>query len=31
LLLGVMLAGFTTLLGAYGAMLAAMAHGFHWL
>jgi hypothetical protein len=30
-LLGVMLAGFTTLLGAMGAMLAAMAHGFHWL
>jgi hypothetical protein len=31
-LLGVMLAGFATMLGAYGAMLAAMAaHGFHWL
>jgi len=30
-LLGVMLAGFTTLPGAMGAMLAAMAHGFHWL
>ncbi len=30
-LLGVMLAGFTTLLGAYGAMLAAMVHGVHWL
>jgi hypothetical protein len=30
-LLGVMSAGFATLLGAYGALLAAMAHGFHWL
>ena len=30
-LLGVMLAGFTTLLGAFGAMLGVMAHGFHWL
>jgi GAF domain-containing protein len=30
-LLGVTLAGFATMLGAYGAMLAAMAHGFHWL
>jgi hypothetical protein len=30
-LLGVMLAGFTTLLGAYGVLLGAMAHGFHWL
>jgi len=30
-LLGVILAGFATMLGAYGAMLAAMAHGFHWL
>lgn len=30
-LLGVMLPGFTTLLGAFGALLGAMAHGFHWL
>jgi GAF domain-containing protein len=30
-LLGVMLAGFATMLGAYGALLGAMAHGFHWL
>ena len=30
-LLGVMLAGFTMLLGAFGAMLGVMAHGFHWL
>jgi hypothetical protein len=30
-LLGVVLAGFATMLGAYGAMLGAMAHGFHWL
>jgi hypothetical protein len=30
-LLGVMLAGFTMLLGALGAMLGVMAHGFHWL
>ena len=30
-LLGVMLAGFATLLGAFGTMLDAMAHGFHWL
>lgn len=30
-LLGVMLAGFATMLGAFGTMLAAMAHGFHWL
>lgn len=30
-LLGVTLAGFATLLGAYGTLLAAMAHGFHWL
>jgi GAF domain-containing protein len=30
-LLGVILTGFATMLGAYGAMLAAMAHGFHWL
>ena len=28
---GLMLAGFTTLLGAFSAMLGAMAHGFHWL
>jgi hypothetical protein len=30
-LLGVMLAGFATMLGAFGAMLGVMAHGFHWL
>jgi len=30
-LLGAMLAGFTTMLGAFGAMLGVMAHGFHWL
>ncbi|HTW72378.1 MAG TPA: hypothetical protein VME47_21025 [Acetobacteraceae bacterium] len=30
-LLGVMLGGFTTLLGAFGAMLGVMAHGFHWI
>lgn len=30
-LLGVMLAGFATMLGAFGTVLAAMAHGFHWL
>jgi hypothetical protein len=30
-LLGIMLAGFGTLLGALGAMLGVMAHGFHWL
>lgn len=30
-LVGVMLAGFTTLLGALGAMLGVMAHGFPWL
>ncbi len=30
-LLGIMLAGFAAMLGAFGTMLAAMAHGFHWL
>ena len=30
-LLGVMLGGFATMLGAFGGMLAVMAHGFHWL
>jgi hypothetical protein len=30
-LLGIMLGGFTTLLGAFGAMLGVMAHGLHWL
>lgn len=30
-LLGIMLAGFTAMLGTFGTMLAAMAHGFHWL
>ena len=30
-LLGVILAGFATKLGAYGALLGTMAHGFHWL
>ena len=29
--LGIMLGGFTTLLGAFGAMLGMMAHGFHSL
>ncbi len=23
--------GFATMLGAFGTMLGAMAHGFHWL
>jgi hypothetical protein len=27
----IMLAGFGTMLAAYGALLAVMAHGFHWL
>ncbi|HTW72377.1 MAG TPA: hypothetical protein VME47_21020 [Acetobacteraceae bacterium] len=30
-LLGAILGGFTTLLGAIGAMLGVVAHGFHWL
>ncbi|MGA3403335.1 MAG: hypothetical protein ABSC95_29320 [Acetobacteraceae bacterium] len=30
-LLGITLAGFTTSLGMFGALLGAMAHGFHWL
>ena len=30
-LLGVMLAGFTTMLDAFGAMPGVMAHGFRWL
>jgi len=28
---GVMLGGFTTILGVLGAMLAVMAHGVRWL
>lgn len=30
-LLGIMLGGFATILGGLGAILAVMAHGFHWL
>lgn len=30
-LLGIMLGGFTAVLGAFGAMLGVMAHGFRWL
>jgi hypothetical protein len=30
-LLGVMLGGFSVILGGFGAMLSVMAHGFHWL
>lgn len=30
-LMGVMLAGFSTLLGAIGAILGVMAHTLHWL
>jgi hypothetical protein len=30
-LLGVILAGFATMLGAYRALPGAMADGFHWL
>jgi len=30
-LLGVILGGFATMLGAFGATLGVMAHGFHWL
>jgi GAF domain-containing protein len=30
-LLGIMLGGFVTVLGALGALLGVMAHGFHWL
>ena len=30
-LLGVMLGGFASMLGAFGALLGVMAHGFHWL
>ena len=30
-LLGIMLGGFVTMLGAMAGLLAAMAHGFHWL
>ncbi|MGH7044280.1 MAG: hypothetical protein ACREFY_19415 [Acetobacteraceae bacterium] len=29
-LLGVMLAGFSTMVAGFGGMLAVMAHGFHW-
>jgi hypothetical protein len=30
-LLGIVLGGFGMTLGGFGAMLAVMAHGFHWL
>ncbi len=30
-LLGVILAGSATMLGAFGTTLGAVAHGFHWL
>ena len=30
-LLGIMLGGFATTLGAFSAALGVMAHGFHWL
>jgi hypothetical protein len=30
-LVGIMLAGFATTIGGFGAVLAVMAHGFHWL
>lgn len=30
-LVGIMLAGFGTLIGMMAGMLGAMAHGFHWL
>ena len=30
-LLGIMLGGFTMMLGMFGALLGVMAHGFHWL
>jgi hypothetical protein len=30
-LLGIMLSGFTGMLGGFGAVLGVMAHGFHWL
>ncbi len=30
-LLGIMLAGFGTMIGLFGGLLGAMAHGFHWL
>lgn len=30
-LLGVMLAGFGTMIGLLGGLLGEMAHGFHWL
>ena len=30
-LVGIMLGGFATMIGGFGAMLAVMAHGFHWL
>ncbi len=28
---GVMLGGFSVILGSFGAMLGVIAHGFHWL
>ena len=30
-LLGVILAGFGTMIGLFGGLLGVMAHGFHWL
>jgi hypothetical protein len=30
-LLGIMLGGFTAMIGGFGAMPGVMAHGFHWL
>jgi len=30
-LLGIMLAGFGTMLAAFGGLLGVVAHGFHWL
>jgi hypothetical protein len=30
-LLGVMLAGFGTMIGLFGGLLGVMAHGLHWL
>ena len=30
-LVGVMLAGFGTMLAAFGGLLGVIAHGFHWL
>lgn len=30
-LLGIMLAGFGTMIGLFAGLLGVMAHGFHWL